>query len=348
MVLWPALVVFAVFAVVVSLSLHLLFSRERDGTESHDTVWSVRYGDIFGTSPKYYRSLLCYRVAAFTYLAGLTVWDASRHGAFTFTWFTSWNFVLLTAYFGLGAALSLRGVVAVHRSKQQLKQQRYGLVDNEAEGVAEDEPMLQQVASSSDDTNGNGENDNPKSGGAVEEDPPSSSPNSLDIEAGVGDSPADVVYTFDRFTPIWWDGYAFLVLQQVCMTMVLFVDIVTWCVLYPKARAEGHGYVFINYLSLNQHAANAVFMLVEVVATDLPFLSHHFAYVLLWSCSYTVFQWAYHASGGSWQYFFMDLYTPAAPLWYLALLFLNLVCFSSALGLNRFTLCIRQKVTDWT
>lgn len=108
---------------------------------------------------------------------------------------------------------------------------------------------------------------------------------------------------FDRFT---------FTLFQLCFTTVIMVDVVLWGVLYTHAKhLSEHPKTdddksaccakFINYGSLNVHAANFFFMLIECLLNNQRMVPAHVVYVLIWEMTYGLYSWVRAAWQGAKQ-----------------------------------------------
>ncbi|KAL6547343.1 hypothetical protein OROMI_023064 [Orobanche minor] len=90
-----------------------------------------------------------------------------------------------------------------------------------------------------------------------------------------------------------------------CAGAVALTDSVFWLIIYPYLTAKDYR---LNFL------------------IRFPFF--RIAYFVLWTCMYVVFQWIVHACVLiRWPYPFLDLSSPYAPLWYLAVGLLLFPCF---------------------
>ncbi|XP_047981933.1 uncharacterized protein LOC125223028 [Salvia hispanica] len=107
------------------------------------------------------------------------------------------------------------------------------------------------------------------------------------------------------------------IIYQTSAGASMITDIVFWCLLLPFMLGESFQ---LTLLIGSMHSVNAVFLILESALNRMPFTWFGLIYFILWSCSYVVFQWAIHACCVKWwPYPFLDLSTPWAPLWYLAL-----------------------------
>ncbi|XP_057790396.1 uncharacterized protein LOC131007259 [Salvia miltiorrhiza] len=115
------------------------------------------------------------------------------------------------------------------------------------------------------------------------------------------------------------------IIYQTSAGAVMLTDIVFWCLLLPFMSGENFK---LTLLIGCMHSVNAVFLIIESAVNRMPFTWFGLIYFVLWSCSYVVFQWAIHACCVKWwPYPFLDLSTPWAPLWYLALALVHIPCY---------------------
>ncbi|KAL0459814.1 UNVERIFIED_CONTAM: hypothetical protein Slati_0608600 [Sesamum latifolium] len=105
----------------------------------------------------------------------------------------------------------------------------------------------------------------------------------------------------------------------------MLTDIVFWCLLLPFTMGKDFQ---LTLLIGCMHSVNVVFLILESALNRLPFTWFGLVYFVLWSCAYVVFQWVLHACCFTWwPYPFLDLSTPWAPLWYLALGLVHIPCY---------------------
>lgn len=121
-----------------------------------------------------------------------------------------------------------------------------------------------------------------------------------------------------RIAGFW--GYAFQILYQTCAGAITLTDIVFWFILYKDIKP--------NFLVVCMHSVNAVCYLGDLVLNNLKFPFFRIAYFQLWTCTFVVFQWIFHAClSTDWPYPFLDLSSNNAPFWYFGLWLLHLPCF---------------------
>ncbi|KAG9136418.1 hypothetical protein Leryth_022401 [Lithospermum erythrorhizon] len=115
------------------------------------------------------------------------------------------------------------------------------------------------------------------------------------------------------------------VVYQICAGAVILTDIVFWCILVPFTMK---GDFKLTLLIGCMHSVNVIFLLLDSAFNSLPFTWNGLTYLVMWSSSYVTFQWVLHACCISWwPYPFLELATPSAPLWYLALALIHIPCY---------------------
>ncbi|KAL7112419.1 hypothetical protein ACP275_04G002800 [Erythranthe tilingii] len=116
-----------------------------------------------------------------------------------------------------------------------------------------------------------------------------------------------------------------LIVYQTCAGAVMLTDLVFWCLLLPFMTGDNFK---LTLLIGCMHSVNAVFLIIESALSRMPFTWFGLIYFVMWSCAYVVFQWVLHACCFTWwPYPFLDLSTPWAPLWYLALALVHIPCY---------------------
>ena len=123
-------------------------------------------------------------------------------------------------------------------------------------------------------------------------------------------------------------------LFEVALPLSWLVTIVLWGILLPADLMKYHVCHECNFFSYNQHAVNTIVLLVEFGLNDLVVTWRHVGLAVIWSVTYCVFSWAVHAATdpGFWPYFFLQLNTPMAIVWYPALLLLGIGLYAAAVG----------------
>ncbi|XP_020216045.1 uncharacterized protein LOC109799822 [Cajanus cajan] len=122
---------------------------------------------------------------------------------------------------------------------------------------------------------------------------------------------------------VW--GYIFQIIFQTCAGAVVLTDIVFWLVLYPFMTPHDFQ---LKFMDVCLHSLNAIFLLGDASLNCMRFPVFRFAYFILWTAIFVVFQWVIHACVSLWwPYPFLDLSSPYAPLWYLAVGVLHIPCY---------------------
>ncbi|KAI4328211.1 hypothetical protein L6164_020583 [Bauhinia variegata] len=120
-------------------------------------------------------------------------------------------------------------------------------------------------------------------------------------------------------------GYIFQIIFQTCAGAVVLTDCVFWLIIYPFLTPKDFN---LDYLDVCMHSVNAVFLLGDTSLNCLRFPMFRFAYFVLWSSIFIIFQWIYHVFVNKWwPYSFLDLSSPYAPLWYLGVGLLHIPCY---------------------
>lgn len=120
-------------------------------------------------------------------------------------------------------------------------------------------------------------------------------------------------------------GYAFQIIFQMNAGAVLLTDCVFWFIIVPFLMIKDYN---LNFLIINMHSINAVFLLGDTAMNCLRFPWFRIGYFYLWTVTYVIFQWLLHACVKLWwPYPFLDLSSPYAPLWYLSVALMHIPCY---------------------
>ncbi|CAL0311891.1 unnamed protein product [Lupinus luteus] len=122
---------------------------------------------------------------------------------------------------------------------------------------------------------------------------------------------------------VW--GYIFQIIFQTCAGAVVLTDCVFWLIIYPFLMAKDFS---LDFLVVCMHSINALFLLGDTILNCMRFPMFRFAYFVLWTTIFVVFQWIIHMCVSLWwPYTFLDLASPYAPLWYFAVGVLHVPCY---------------------
>ncbi|KAL7098505.1 hypothetical protein ABFS83_09G019600 [Erythranthe nasuta] len=120
-------------------------------------------------------------------------------------------------------------------------------------------------------------------------------------------------------------AYAFQIIFQMNAGAVMLTDTVFWFILVPFLAIKDYN---LNFLIINMHSINAVFLLGETALNSLRFPWFRIGYFFLWTSAYVVFQWILHACVSIWwPYPFLDLSSSYAPLWYSTVALMHIPCY---------------------
>ncbi|XP_026405022.1 uncharacterized protein LOC113300075 isoform X2 [Papaver somniferum] len=134
--------------------------------------------------------------------------------------------------------------------------------------------------------------------------------------------------------------YAFQIIFQMSAGAVMLTDAVFWFIIVPFLTIKDYK---LNFLLVSMHSINAVFLLADAALNSLQFPWFRFAYFILWTAIYVIFQWVIHACISLWwPYPFLDLSSSYAPLWYLAVGLMHIPCYGV------FVLILRMKHFLWS
>ncbi|KAL9149607.1 hypothetical protein ABFS82_12G118800 [Erythranthe guttata] len=264
-------------------------SRNRQSVDEREAEVCLYEDEVWGTCSKSVHPiwLLAYRIVAFSVLLALLLADIITNGVGKFYFYTEWTFTLVTIYFGLGSSVSIQGCL---RYYHQVKPEQDCYNRTDAEGGSYIPPTL-------------GEDSDMVSHTV-----------SLNHQSETNHRTAASV-----------QGYALQIVFQMCSGAVVLTDSIFWLMIYPFLTAKDYR---INYLIVCKHSLNAVLLLGDASLNSLRFPFFRMAYFVLWTGIFVIFQWIIHACVSiRWPYPFLDLSSPYAPLWYLAIGILLFPCF---------------------
>ncbi|RLO11717.1 hypothetical protein DYB28_002923 [Aphanomyces astaci] len=115
------------------------------------------------------------------------------------------------------------------------------------------------------------------------------------------------------------------------VTVSALVSMLFWVAVHPVDPT------FVLYWNVYvQHGANVLILLVEFSLNSFTIRWKSVGFVVLFPVLYAVVTWIGHISWHqSWPYFFMDLSSPYAPLWYAAVAAVHVVLHLVMVGLSQ-------------
>ncbi|XP_054821158.1 uncharacterized protein LOC129320044 isoform X1 [Prosopis cineraria] len=120
-------------------------------------------------------------------------------------------------------------------------------------------------------------------------------------------------------------GYIFQIIFQMNAGAVMLTDCVFWFIIVPFLTIKDYN---LNFLIINMHSINAVFLLGDTALNCLRFPWFRVGYFCMWTVTYVIFQWILHACVKLWwPYPFLDLSSSYAPLWYCSVALLHIPCY---------------------
>ncbi|KAG8378862.1 hypothetical protein BUALT_Bualt07G0028800 [Buddleja alternifolia] len=120
-------------------------------------------------------------------------------------------------------------------------------------------------------------------------------------------------------------GYVFQIIFQMNAGAVMLTDTVFWFIIVPFLAIKDYN---LNFLIINMHSINAVFLLGDTALNSLRFPWFRIGYFFLWTSIYVIFLWIVHACVALWwPYPFLDLSSSFAPLWYSTVALMHIPCY---------------------
>ncbi|XP_047957757.1 uncharacterized protein LOC125203455 isoform X2 [Salvia hispanica] len=265
--------------------------HRESGGDQQEAAGDLYWDEVWGTCWKSIHPiwLLAYRLLAFSLLFAVLLADLIISGVGKYYFYTEWTFTLVTIYFGLGSSLSVQGSLRC-RHEVDPDRIRNSYISANAERGSYVPPQLVEQ-------------------GDI--------PNQTRSSNCCGEPDCRTAAS------IW--GYIMQVVFQMSAGAVMLTDSVFWLVLYPSLIARGYR---LSFLIVSKHSVNAILLLGDAILNRLRFPFFRMAYFVLWTCIFVIFQWIIHACVSIWwPYPFMDLSSPYAPLWYLGIGLLALLCY---------------------
>ncbi|XP_052177033.1 uncharacterized protein LOC127791220 [Diospyros lotus] len=126
-----------------------------------------------------------------------------------------------------------------------------------------------------------------------------------------------------RVAGFW--SYVFQIIFQMNAGAVVLTDCVFWFIIVPFLVIKDYN---LNFLIIDMHTINAVFLLGDTALNCLRFPWFRIAYFFLWTAVYVIFLWIIHACFALWwPYPFLDLSSSFAPLWYSSVALMHIPCY---------------------
>jgi hypothetical protein len=325
--LWPFFVCFLMVTSFVVLGIAILW-RYEGGKVSGPRLEQLQDPSLVGIFPIGYlcreelwmacggavkaELLLAFRAIVVAYLLPQLLYNIFKDGVYVFFFYTQWTFTLLILYFALALRVSVDHFVNQHyycnRKPARLVPPDFGVDDDEEQKILreEEDDAVQRSGVKSLLQNGKDHRQQEKG--------------QLPFARGRGEKVENAGVA----------GYVTQAVFQAVFPAVLLTDMVYWGVLVPFVLPKDSGHTFID---LNMHAGNALLLLTEFALNSLRFPWFRAGYIILWSASYTYFQWTLFTMGLShkWPYPFMNVDTPWAPAWYLFIIVFHGICFALCL-----------------
>mmetsp|Transcript_44730 Transcript_44730/g.97385 ORF Transcript_44730/g.97385 Transcript_44730/m.97385 type:complete len:312 (+) Transcript_44730:111-1046(+) len=128
------------------------------------------------------------------------------------------------------------------------------------------------------------------------------------------------------------------VLFEVCFPSALLVSLILWGILTPHDVTKGWQKEDFNFYSYDMHAVNTACLAIEMLLSRLLVRADHFFCMLLWAFVFCAFAWLQHIWTNFWPYFFLDVSTPRALLWYAAVVVIHIFIYTVVVALSHLKL----------
>ncbi|XP_078431465.1 uncharacterized protein LOC144703221 [Wolffia australiana] len=149
----------------------------------------------------------------------------------------------------------------------------------------------------------------------------------LDLENATCTDPSDVEHEKETGPKVRFCARCFQIIFAVSGGAVVLTDCVFWLVIVPFLAEKDYR---LDFFMGSMHSINSIFLMGDVALNSMECPWFHISYFYLWTAVYVIFQWAIHASFPIWwPYPFLDLSSPYAPLWYLAVAGMHFPCFGA-------------------
>ncbi|KAF8051402.1 hypothetical protein N665_1733s0001 [Sinapis alba] len=138
---------------------------------------------------------------------------------------------------------------------------------------------------------------------------------------------------------VWSCVKLFHIIFQTSAGAAVLTDSIYWTVIFPFLSLQDYE---MSFMTVNLHTSNLVLLLCDTVLNRLRLPLFRFAYFILWTGSFVIFQWLLHVFiSVGWPYPFLDLSIPMAPVWYLLVALLHLPSY----GLYALFVRIKHQLT---
>lgn len=199
--------------------------------------------------------LLGFRITALCLLLAVMIIDFDVHGGIMYFYYTQWTFTMVTVYFGLGSILSIYGCFKYQGSWRGCNTHNVGIDAERGFYV----PL--SYGETTITISGTRKSTCSQDGNCSVENP------------GIC-------------------GYVFQVMFQISAGAVMLTDCIYWFLIFPFLTI---GHYSLNPLTILLHSLNAVLLFIETALNCLRFPWFRFAYFVLLTGIYVVFQWIIHA-----------------------------------------------------
>lgn len=116
--------------------------------------------------------------------------------------------------------------------------------------------------------------------------------------------------------------HLFQIIFQMSAGAAVLTDSIYWTVIFPFLSLQDYE---MGFMTVNLHTSNLFLLLCDTTLNRLRFPMFRFAYFILWTGCFVIFQWILHLFVFvGWPYPFLDLSLPMAPVWYLLVALLHL------------------------
>ncbi|XP_073015658.1 uncharacterized protein [Primulina eburnea] len=299
---WQVLVCALILILPTTMAVIFLLRNRSTHPLKPADLWATCWTNIHP------RFLLFYRAFAFAAMAFLLFQTVAAFGFFVFFFYTQWTFALVMVYFALATLVSGRGCQIDSRT-QSGETDRF--LKKDSEDIMNETPTATEN----------------HVGGFTKQEVHHNQVAYQEQQVGSIENIVYIIYQASLFSIHRFLSQILMLYghRQYAAGAVILTDIVFWCLLLPFMTGESFQ---LTLLIGCMHSVNAVFLLIESALNRMPFPWFGLIYFLLWSCAYVVVQWVLHACCFTWwPYPFLELSTPWAPMWYLALGLAHVPCY---------------------